>query len=182
MPLIQTLFILYLRMFVFDQTFIRHRDSDTQNQSPHQKWSSQASSFSLWTFFHKTDQFQSCSFEDQWGRDRRKELGPEKCKRLSIYVNIKIKCGDGKQGILEICLAQEFIFSLCKDNHQTKDFIGFRVLERGLELFWLLNFPHLENDPCRADQHSHGEDPEEEPVQDHGHILPVLENLQRDNN
>ena len=44
MPLIQTLFILYLRMFVFDQTFIRHRDSDIQNQSPHWKLSTASAS------------------------------------------------------------------------------------------------------------------------------------------
>ena len=47
--------------------------------------------------------------------------------------------------------------------------------------FWKIGFTHLENDPSRADQHSHREYPEEESVQDHGHILPVLENLQRDN-
>ena len=39
---------------------------------------------------------------------------------------------------------------------------------------------HLENYPSGADQHSHCEDPEEEAVQDHGHVLPVLENLKRE--
>ena len=39
----------------------------------------------------------------------------------------------------------------------------------------------LEDDAGRPDQHRHGEDPEEETVQDHGHILPVLEDLSRKN-
>ena len=39
---------------------------------------------------------------------------------------------------------------------------------------------HLEDDAGCAHQHGHGEDPEEESVQNLGHVLPVLYNLNKD--
>ena len=38
---------------------------------------------------------------------------------------------------------------------------------------------HLEDDAGRAHQHGHGEDPEEESVQNLGHVLPVLYDLNK---
>ncbi len=35
----------------------------------------------------------------------------------------------------------------------------------------------LQDDPCSAHAHRQGEDPQEEPVQHHGHVLPVLLDL-----
>ena len=32
----------------------------------------------------------------------------------------------------------------------------------------------LQDDPCRPHHHGHREDPEEQSVKDHGHVLPVL--------
>ena len=129
MPLIQTLFILYLRMFVFDQTFIRHRDSDIQNQSPHWKLSTASAS------------------------------EPSSIKLISSYfahleinwVTIIIKSGS---------LNYPSVFYLKQDFSKC--------------------FFHLENYPGGANQDSHCEDPEKQAVQDHGHILPVLKNLERE--
>ena len=38
----------------------------------------------------------------------------------------------------------------------------------------------LQDDPRRPHHHSHREDPEEQPVQHHRHVLPVLQDLEKE--